>query len=211
VPRPKSSGLPKAETERLRLNQLLDVASKVFLELGYDATSTAEIAARARTSKRALYSSFSSKEDLYLAVIDYRTARIADKISDLFQKDLPIRQLLVEVAKELLVSLLSTEHVALMRLVYAQALQFPKAAQFLTERGPDRGIAKLAAHLKKQVSRGTLVAPDVHLAAQHFAGLVVGDWVHRAMLGLDTPRSLKLIKARAESAVDAFLKIYAKP
>lgn len=59
-------------------------------------------------------------------------------------------------AKKLLRSLLSEEHTALMRLVYAQALQFPKAAQFMTERGPDRGVTKLASHLKKQAARGTL-------------------------------------------------------
>ena len=45
--RPKSSGLPKAEEEQLRRKHLLDVAAEVFFEMGYDAASTAEIAARA--------------------------------------------------------------------------------------------------------------------------------------------------------------------
>lgn len=210
MPRPKSNGLPKEETERLRLTQLLDVASEVFLELGYESASTAEIAARARSSKRAFYALFPSKEDLFLAVIDYRTSKIADKVSILFQSDQPIRLLLVRVAKELLGVLLSDEHIALVRLVYTQAPHFPKAASYLTERGPDRGLAKLAEHIKQQTSIGTLVAPDAFLAAQHFAGLLVGDLVHRAMLGLTVPRSQKLLNARAESAVDAFLKIYAK-
>jgi AcrR family transcriptional regulator len=210
MPRPKSSGLPKEETERLRLTQLLDVASEVFLELGYDIASTAEIAARAHASKRALYTLFPSKEELFLAVIDYRTRKIADKVTDLFQDDQPIRPLLMGVAKALLTLLLSPEHVALMRLVYTQALNFPKAAHFLTERGPDRGIANLAEHIRQQTHRGALAAPDAQKAAQHFAGLLVGDLVHRAMLGLSVPRSQKLLTERAESAVDAFLKIYAK-
>ena len=49
MPRPKSSGLPKAEEERLRLTQLLDVAAEIFFEIGYEAASTAEIAARAHS------------------------------------------------------------------------------------------------------------------------------------------------------------------
>jgi AcrR family transcriptional regulator len=210
MPRPKSSGLSKEETERLRLTQLLDVASEVFLELGYESASTAEIAARAHASKRALYELFASKEELFLAVIDYKTLKVADRVTDLFQSDEAIRPLLMRVAKELLSVLLSDEHVALMRLVYAQAFSFPKAAAFLAERGPDRGIANLAKHIIQQTSRGALAAGDAQLAAQHFAGLLVGDLVHRAMLGLSIPRSPKLMNARAESAVDAFLKIYEK-
>ncbi|WP_263381288.1 TetR/AcrR family transcriptional regulator [Granulicella arctica] len=210
MPRPKSTGLPKEEVERLLHTRLLDVASEVFLELGYEAASTAVIAARSHSSKRALYSRFPSKEDLFLAVIDYRTSKIADKVTVLFQNGQSIRPLLSQIATELLGVLLSDEHVALMRLVYTQALQFPKAAQYLTERGPDRGIVNLAAHLKKQMSSGTLVAGDALLAAQQFAGLLIGDLIHRAMLGIAVPRSQKLLDARATSAVDAFLKIYGK-
>jgi TetR/AcrR family transcriptional repressor of mexJK operon len=208
MPRRKASGLSKEEDEHLRLNQLLDAAAEVFFEMGYEAASTAEIAARAHSSKRALYSRFSSKEELFMAVIEHRTAMIADRVSVLFQTDRPIREMLFEVAKELLQSLLSDEHTALMRLVYTQALQFPKAARFLTERGPDRGIAKLATHLKERETQGLLSIKDPQLAAQHFAGLLVGDLVHRSMLGQKVPRSQKQLEARAEAAVDAFLKIY---
>ena len=144
-----------------------------------------------------------------MAVIDYRTAKIADRVTLLFEQERPIRELLLAVARELLQSLLSADHTALMRLVYTQALQFPKAAKFMTERGPDRGIANLAAHLKKQTAKGTLVIPDAQLAAQHFAGLLMGDLVHRAMLGQSVPSSQKELDARAKITVDTFMKIYA--
>jgi TetR/AcrR family transcriptional repressor of mexJK operon len=211
MPRPKSTGLTSEETEQLRVAQLLDAASEVFLKKGYEAASTAEIAAQAHSSKRALYARFPRKEDLFLAVIDYRTAKIADRVSILFQREQPIQPLLEEVARELLTSLLSEEHIALLRLVYTQALQFPEAARYLTERGPDRGIVKLAAHLKKQVKNGALIADDTLLAAQHFAGILVGDLMHRAVLGLNLPRSQKLLDARAKATTVAFLKIYGKP
>ena len=121
MPRPKASGLPQEETQRLRTTQLLDVAAEVFLEMGYEAASTAEIAARAHASKRVFYEQFGSKEELFLAVIDYRTLKIADKVSVLFEGDEPIRPMLLRVARELLGVLLSEEHVALLRLVYMQA------------------------------------------------------------------------------------------
>jgi len=208
MPRPKSSGLPKAEEEQLRVAHLLDVAAEVFFEMGYEAASTAEIASRAHASKRALYSRFASKEDLFMAVIDYKTAKIADRITILFQQERPVRELLLEVARELIRSLLSEEHIALLRLVSTQALRFPKAAQFMVERGPDRGIANLAAHLKNLDMKKTLAMSDPQLAAQHFAGLVVGDLGHRALLGQALPSSHRQVKARIEAAVDAFLSIY---
>ncbi len=206
--RPKSSGLPKEEEEELRLKRLLDIAAEVFFEVGYDAASTAEIAARAHSSKRALYARFASKEALFLAVIEHRTAKIAERVTTMFQAERPIREMLLDVARELLRLLLSEEHTALMRLVYTQALQFPEATQLMTERGPGRGISKLAAHLRKQSSRGVLSIPDSQIAAEHFAGLLVGDLVHRAMLGQEVPRSQRQIEARAETSVAAFLKIY---
>ena len=195
----------------MRTTHLLDIAAEVFFEMGYEAASTAEIAARAHSSKRALYSRFSSKEDLFMAVIDHRTGMIADRVSVLFEQDRPIRPLLLDVAKELLRSLLSKDHTRLVRLVYTQAPQFPKAAQFMTERGPERGLARLAAHLKKQAARGTLAVTDSHLAAQQFAGLLMGDLVHRAMLGQEVLSSQKQIDARSEATVAAFLTIYGRP
>jgi AcrR family transcriptional regulator len=210
MPRRKSSGLSKADEERLRVTEMLDAAAEVFFEMGYEAANTAQIAARAHSSKRALYSRFGSKEELFMAVIDRRTGMISDRVTVLFEEERPVRQLLLEVASELLRLLLSEEHTALMRLVYTQALHFPKAAQFMTERGPDRGIAKLAAHLKKQSARGALRILDSELAAQQFAGLLVGDMVHRSMLGQEILHSQKQLEARAESTVDAFLKIYGR-
>jgi hypothetical protein len=50
--------------------------------------------------------------------------------------------------------------------------------------------------------------PDPQLAAQQFAGLLVGDLMHRAMLGQEIPSSPKQMEARAEASVNAFLAIY---
>ncbi len=209
MPRPKSNGLPKEKEEQFRVHQLLDAASEVFLEAGYEAASTAEMARRAHSSKQTFYARFPSKQKLFLAVIDYQTLKVADQVSVLFKTDQAIRPLLLQVARELLGTLLSKEHVALARLVYMESPRFPEAARYLMERGPDRGIANLAQRLKQQTSMGVLTAEDALLAAQHFSGLVVGDLVHRALLGLKIPRSRTLLEARAESAVDAFLRIYA--
>ncbi|MBA3742251.1 TetR/AcrR family transcriptional regulator [Sporichthya sp.] len=57
--------MPRAEREAL----MLDVAEKIFGELGYQASSMDEIAARAGVSKPMLYHYYGSKERLFLACL----------------------------------------------------------------------------------------------------------------------------------------------
>jgi AcrR family transcriptional regulator len=57
--------LPRGE----RREQLLEAASEMFVDRGYHATGMDEIAERAGVSKPVLYQHFSSKLDLYLAVL----------------------------------------------------------------------------------------------------------------------------------------------
>ncbi len=57
--------LPRGE----RREQLLEAASEVFVDRGYHAAGMDEIADRAGVSKPVLYQHFSSKLDLYLAVL----------------------------------------------------------------------------------------------------------------------------------------------
>lgn len=54
--------------------QVLAAAREVFGEVGYHAASTAEIVRRAGFTKGALYSNFTGKEDLFLALVEEETA-----------------------------------------------------------------------------------------------------------------------------------------
>lgn len=58
--------MPRAQ----RRNQLLELATRVFSEKGYQATSMDDIAAAAGVTKPVLYQHFNSKESLYIEVLD---------------------------------------------------------------------------------------------------------------------------------------------
>ena len=208
MPRPKPTGLPPAEAEQIRTHALLDVAAEVFLEQGYEAASTAEIAKRASASKQTFYTRFPTKEKLFLAVVDYRTSRLPERFAVLFEQSRPVRLVLLDTARALLSVILSPEHVAISRIIYMEARHFPEVARYLIERGPDRVRDSVATYLHKQSQLGLLQVDDPLLASTHFAGLVIGDLLHRALLGMNQIRSKKALESRAESSVDAFLKIY---
>ena len=69
--------ISRKESQLQTRERLLDAALEVFSRRGYYAASVDEIAAEAGYSKGAVYSNFSNKEELFLALIDRRFAKEA--------------------------------------------------------------------------------------------------------------------------------------
>lgn len=65
-----------------RRAQLLDAASEVFTRKGYHAAAMDDIAETAGVSKPVLYQHFSSKLDLYLALLDQACDRLVDLVTE---------------------------------------------------------------------------------------------------------------------------------
>jgi AcrR family transcriptional regulator len=63
-----------------RRSQLLDVGRATFAELGFEATSVEEIAARAAVSKPVVYAHFGGKEGLYEQVVEREMAQLRERI-----------------------------------------------------------------------------------------------------------------------------------
>ncbi|CPZ80101.1 Putative transcriptional regulator%2C TetR family [Mycobacteroides abscessus] len=68
-----SKRLSRTESQELTRAKLIESATRLYLENGYVATSTDQVAEAAGFSRGALYSNFRSKEDLALAVLDAHT------------------------------------------------------------------------------------------------------------------------------------------
>lgn len=71
--------ISRKESQFQTRERLLDAALQVFSQRGYYAASVDEIAAEAGYSKGAVYSNFSNKEELFLALIDRRFAQDAQE------------------------------------------------------------------------------------------------------------------------------------
>lgn len=69
--------ISRKESQLQTRERLLDAALGVFSKRGYYAASLDEIAAEAGYSKGAVYSNFSNKEELFLALVDRRFAQDA--------------------------------------------------------------------------------------------------------------------------------------
>ncbi len=73
---------PRKPQERTAItrNLLLNAAEHVFARVGYEKAQTEEIAEAAGFSKGALYAHFKSKEDLFLALYEVKTAQSLAKL-----------------------------------------------------------------------------------------------------------------------------------
>jgi AcrR family transcriptional regulator len=90
----------RAERQARTRAELLTTAATVFGERGYDGASVEEIAERAGYSHGAVYSNFTGKEDLFLAVFEQYMAERAQELATT-QADLPADAPLEERARAL--------------------------------------------------------------------------------------------------------------
>ncbi len=80
-PKPDLRRVPTQERSRARLERILDIADTVFAEVGYDAGTMEEIAARAESSIGSLYQFFPNKKAIFAAL----QARYLERAQRLFE------------------------------------------------------------------------------------------------------------------------------
>jgi TetR/AcrR family transcriptional regulator, mexJK operon transcriptional repressor len=196
--------------EESRVAELLDIATEVFIQHGFEGASTNEIARRANCSKTTFYSRFPTKERLFLAVLERRMEHVFSRYAIAFPMDAPLERTLKEYAARLLQLVMAEDQLALMRVVSMESPRFPELGERFYELGPGRGVAYLAAYLAEQVERGRLLKEDPSMMAEHLISLITGGQVRWAVLGLfrrktsSTERQLHI-----DAVVKVFLRAYA--
>lgn len=80
----------RAERQRQTRERLIEVATEMFLNVGYSGTSLDKVAVEAGFSKGAVYSNFAGKEELCMAALDTIHAEKIRLVSELFTQDASI-------------------------------------------------------------------------------------------------------------------------
>jgi len=126
-----------AETPPAHRERILNAATQCFLELGFERTSTAEIARRARVSKRELYACFEDKRDLLSAVIFKSQDEMQTNLRKLWMSQGDLEEVLPEAARILHKFILSEKFGKLLRIVAAESYHNPKIARQFYDLGPN--------------------------------------------------------------------------
>ncbi len=189
--------------------QILDGARRVFLSEGFDGASMNEVARTAGVSKGTLYVYFTSKEDLFAALLRDEKSSQAEQICR-FDDDGPdVRATLDIFAARFMDLMLRPDSLAHLRTVIAVAPKFPAIGRAYYEAGPETGRRRLALYLDRQVAAGRLAIPDTPAAAQHFFALCK-ESVFLEVLLCVLPRPTEAeIDRQVKRAVGLFLQSYA--
>ena len=188
--------------------RILDAAFAAFRNGGYAASSTLEIATRARVSKRELYALVGNKQEMLIACISARAKRLQ------VPADFPVphdRETLAHVLAafggQLVREITDPSVIAVFRLAIAEAVHAPEVAQTLDSVGREASRAALRQIMTRAQASGLLSGRPAELAEQ-FGGLLWGNLMVSLLLGVAPRPNAREIAARARDATAAFLQLH---
>lgn len=78
--------LTRVESRQLTRAKLVDAAGRIFTRTGFDAASVEEIAEKAGFSRGAFYSNFSSKDEIFLELLEEKHRQRANALEAIFRE-----------------------------------------------------------------------------------------------------------------------------
>lgn len=211
-----TGGRPTREEAARRDERLIEVATRLFMERGFDATSIDAVAEAAGVSKPTVYARYRDKRELFTAVLQRRINGWLAPLSAVAEAhaagngDADIRATLHELSRTLLCHANEPGKAALHRILVAQAVQFPELARMAHEEGWLRGVRAIATLLRAAEQRGEIQVDDPDVAANSFLSLVLGHSQRVSMYGIAV--DLELRERHRHGAVELFLRgVQARP
>jgi TetR/AcrR family transcriptional repressor of mexJK operon len=195
---------PKAKEQ-----EVLDVATAYFLKHGYQGASINAMARSSGISKESIYRYFSSKKQLFEAVIGRELLEYQDSLRRLqTAKSLGLREALVAVAEAVLGVVTTDRTMALRRLIFDEARRSPDVGQHYYRIGPERALAAFEEIFEAHRSRSDFAPAAL---SRHFVAML--SW--RLMLEREcavqpapTPQDMR---RWVLSIVEDFMKAFERP
>src|SRR5579859_1001223 len=188
---------------------ILEAAHRVFLEIGFGATSMDAIAVAAKVSKQTVYNHFGSKEELFAAMIRSACDRMLTAVEEDARSGRPEDTLKAK-ARQVMNKVLDRNHLSLYRIVMAEAQRFPELGQIFYECGPQVTRKYLADYFIEQNAQGTMHVANPAITADQFFGLLSGCKL-KAQLGLEPTPSAEFVETYIENAVSLMMSAYGGP
>ena len=188
--------------------RILEAAFAAFTKSGYAATSTLEIATRARVSKRELYALVGNKQEMLVACITERAKRFQAPAGLPVPRDREsLAHLLASFGTQLVREVSDPAVIAIFRLAIGEAAQAPEVARTLDSVGREAGRAASRNIMRQAEASGLLKGRPAELAEQ-FRGLLWGDLMVSLLLGVADRPNLRETARRARDAAAAFLQLH---
>jgi AcrR family transcriptional regulator len=156
-------------------DRICKAAATLFLKHGFAGTSTNAITAEAGVSKETVYRYYSSKEDLFVEVLQHYT--IEHLNSQFRQESFPelknrnaVRDILLSLANDIVAVMMQPDYLALLRIVIAETSRFPQVGELFRSAVPERSLKYVSGLLKEMNALKMIRETDYDAAARMFVG-----------------------------------------
>jgi AcrR family transcriptional regulator len=191
-------------------NEILNSASSVFLEQGYERASMDGVAKQAGCSKATLYNYFPSKESLFEAVVrSFSTHYLTQAANELKSSDHASLSLAVKLQRfgEGMLGAMTSDWQALQlyRIVVGEA-GHSDIGELFYESGVRESMHALTALMAHHIEKGELNGSNAALRAKQFSALVKAEADELFLLRKLPVYTQSEVVTMVESAVDLFIK-----
>jgi AcrR family transcriptional regulator len=202
---PKPAPRMAAEDRR---EQIIEVAVRLFSQKGFRGATTKEIASAAGVNEAIIFRHFSTKSELYAAIIDRKANSAAMKA---------LRSALAEAMErgddrgvfETLAFHVLEFHErddTAMRLLLYSALEGHELAEMITRNHILKTHQQLAEYVKKRMAEGVFRRMDPMVAVRGFMGMVIGQVMNKKFFLCAGRQTLNIPNRQAaEAFTDLFL------
>jgi AcrR family transcriptional regulator len=195
------------EDDNAKRRQILQGASKVFMDLGFDGASMGEIARAAGVSKGTLYVYFADKSTLFEAIVE-QEALGQGKVAFNLDPERGAAVTLGEFGRAYIELLCRPGGGSAIRTVMAIAERMPDVGRRYYEHVLEKTIGRLAGYLEARVEAKELAVPDCQLAASQFMQMCQASLFLPFIFQAAPSPSPERIARVVESAVQMFLAGY---
>jgi AcrR family transcriptional regulator len=189
-----------------RRRAILDAASIVFLQKGYEKASLSEILTLSGGSRATIYQLFGNKDGLLEAMLVECCQAVLAPLSADAVRSRPPEEVLREMAVRSVDVLLSPANLALTRVVLAEGRKFPHLTRVFHEQGFVEGNLMLGAYLSDISRGGAYHIPDPERYARIFFSMAWGDAMFRLAADMPDPPTREEVLGDVEVAVRIFLE-----
>lgn len=200
-----SRGRPRSEEKR---QGILQAATRLFTEHGYEGTSVDDIAAQAGVSKQTVYTHFGNKENLFGVAVSEK-CRSSGIDADVIDMDLPPDIMLPQLARRFVNLVKSPEALRIYAICTNSTESHPRIAELFYRHGPQKTVDVLSEYLSVQTQSGQLAVDDPDAAAWQLCCMLKGEAHMRAQFGLE-PVPAAEEDRYIDRCVDMFMRAYAR-
>ncbi|HEV6967608.1 TetR/AcrR family transcriptional regulator [Roseateles sp.] len=167
---------PRQRRKDARPQELLDAALELFVEKGFAATRSEEVAARAGVAKGTLYRYYPSKNELFKAMVrENLSMHIAESAAQAAQYEGPIAELLGRMMQAWWAKVGHGKAGVVCKIVMVEARRFPELAQFYVDEVITPSQALIGGLIERGIRSGEfravpieatvhlLIAPMLHM------------------------------------------------